>query len=128
VITCSRGRSNRCTGNRCLTDGIILEIPKVEQLVLDDRAADRRSQAVVVVAGKRRESLSPEQRVVRIQIPILEIFVDGAMDSIGAGFYDRIAHAAGGAAEFGAELVLEHRDLSYCAVWIDCQIADNVVI
>ena len=105
------GRVHRLTGLRRLAQGIVLIVAEVEQLVLADRTADGGAEAVIVEARIGTDALLHLGLVHRIQIPVLQVFEDRAMNLVRTGLHDRIENAAGSAAEFRAELVLHDVEL-----------------
>ena len=89
----------------------IFPVAKEEQLILHNRTAHRAAEAVVVEAGIRCESLDGLQRVDRVQVAIVQIFVHRAVDLISASLHDGVEDASRCATEFRAELVFEDREL-----------------
>ena len=95
-----------------MSQRVVFEVPKVEQLVLENRAADRGAQTVVVVARKRTLPRQNIQLIYRVKLPVLKVLVNRSVKLVGTGLYDHIEHAPGGRAELGAELVLHHVKLA----------------
>ena len=94
----------------------IFEIAEVEKLVLDDRPADSCAQAVLVESRFVRDALPHERLIERIQISILQVVVNAAVDLVAAALNNRIELAPGRVTEFRLELVQQERPFAHCLV------------
>src|SRR5207249_4618305 len=84
---------------RCLQAGALV-VAKDEELVLDDRPADRGAELVLL--HRRSWKLGPVVLpAVRVEIGVLKKLEQNAMYPIGTRFELYIHHASGGAAVFG---------------------------
>ena len=101
------GCAQRRTG---LAQRIVLEQPEVEELVLHDRPTDAPSERVLVETGNAADSLAGIGLVHRVQIAVLEVLVQVAVDLVGAALECDVELAAGGMTKLRVELVLKHRE------------------
>src|ERR1035437_321907 len=86
-----------------LSGRLALVASEVEELILQDRAADLAAIAVEVVA--RIGNLAALNGVLGVQISVLEVFVGGTMNLVGAADNDGIELTADRVAELGGKLV-----------------------
>jgi hypothetical protein len=94
-----------------LAQGSVFEISEVKQLVFYNSAANRRAQTVKVIAGIGPVSIKNIGIVYSIQISVLQVFVNRAVELIGPALDDYIEDAARVAAKLTAELILKNRKL-----------------
>jgi hypothetical protein len=95
-----------------LTERIVFETGKEEQFVLFDRAADVPPKTVPVESWVREDALRLEGLVFGIEITVLKVLIELAMELIAAALHDRVELAARRMPELGLKLVLEQRKFS----------------
>src|SRR5450432_1531927 len=106
-----RGSEYRLPRSRGLPQRVVLEAAEVKELVLPDGSADGSPEAIVVIARIGRLPRDNLGIILGVQLAVLHVFEEGAMELVGAGLHDYIEHAAGGAAILGAKLILSHVQL-----------------
>ena len=92
-----------------MPDGLILKSAVVEELVLQQRAANLSAETVVVVTLVLGVPGADRGLVDRIQVSILEVFIRAAMDGVGAAGDNDVELSAGGVTELRRELVGQQR-------------------
>ena len=104
-----------------VADGVVFPVGEEEQLILDDRSADLTAESVVVIArvegiqslGTLRLS---NQRILRVQIAVLEILIHPTMETVRARLDRLVELPARGVSKLWRELVLQDRELVHRVV------------
>ena len=80
---------------------------------MDDGTADGAPEAIIVQTWILKNASPFVGLVDRVQMPIREVLVQGAVNLVGPALDDRVELPAGGAAEFRTVLVLEEGELGH---------------
>src|SRR5262245_32859460 len=110
----SGGRSADKAAAERLVSGIVFVVGEEEDLVFPDRSANLAAEAVVVESriDKVRTGLCARIRGIDgVQVAVLEILVQAAMPRVGSADQGLVELTAGGVAELGCELVLQHGEV-----------------
>src|SRR5262249_52981642 len=88
----------------------VLHVGEVEQLVPNQLASNRSAEAILVVARVAENALIGIDGIQRVQIAILEVFIDRSVSGVRAALDHGVELAAAGVSELGADLVLKQRE------------------
>ena len=108
------GRKRRRKG---LPQRGVFKIAEIEELVFLDRSAHGSAQFVLVETRGFADPRVDELCIHGIQVAVLKVLVEAAMQLVGAVFQDGVELSARGVPEFGAKLILQQREFLSCLGW-----------